>query len=425
MSLNLPLVLPKPRPLDRLTCITGTALKLTKMIVKTQSPPPLTTKSFHLSHLDQNAVRVYISTMCIFPVSISTFHQLSPPHLLIVHRSFLIRMKSENAIYALEHGLRRTLQTFPFLAGTLSLTDRHSGRLSLEYPVKVSDDEMRLLFHSKQIPYHKDNFPYSYTDLKRNSMPPGAFKSDIFVPDDLAMYPGVPPHAEGKVDFDLSNAPVMRVQANFIPGGLVLSTYIHHSVVDCTGVTAFWQVFSSNISAISGNEDFGNLGMSFLCYNKSSTNQHSTNEPSRISVLATTSHWQTAAISRSDHASADCYCDGTYSYPKTLPKETKCAQRLFVIPAQRICDYRERLRPHFPSDSQPTMCNVLAALVWTHVTRARAARLIKCGYTETSIGIATDLRRRYQPPVSTDYMGNMALFSRGTLSIADLTAEER
>jgi hypothetical protein len=70
------------------------------------------------------------------------------------------------------------------------------------------------------------------------------------------------------------------------------------------------------------------------------------------------------------------------------------------------------------------MCNVLAALVWTHVTRARAARLVRSGLTETNVGIATDLRRR-QRPVTADYMGNMALFSKGTLDIADLTAEDR
>lgn len=126
-----------------------------------------------------------------------------------------------------------------------------------------------------------------------------------------------------------------------------------------------------------------------------------------------------------ERSSADCYCDGTYSYLKTLPKQTQCTQRVFVISAERVRKYRERLRPHLPKDVPPTMCNVLAALVWTHVTRARADRLSKSGYTETNIGIATDLRRRQDPPVSASYMGNMALFSKGTLRISDLTAEKK
>jgi len=124
-------------------------------------------------------------------------------------------------------------------------------------------------------------------------------------------------------------------------------------------------------------------------------------------------------------ASADCYCDGPPRYLQTLPKETKCTQRLFVVPASRVREYRETLRTQFPKKTPPTMCNVLAALVWTHVTRARASRLTKCGLTETSIGIATDLRRRQRPPVSTDYTGNMALFSRGTMNVSDLTKEDR
>jgi hypothetical protein len=49
---------------------------------------------------------------------------------------------------------------------------------------------------------------------------------------------------------------------------------------------------------------------------------------------------------------------------------------------------------------------------------------MKHGFKETNIGIATDLRRRQQPPESADYMGNMALFSKGTMSIADLMAAD-
>jgi hypothetical protein len=125
------------------------------------------------------------------------------------------------------------------------------------------------------------------------------------------------------------------------------------------------------------------------------------------------------------NGTADCYCDGPPRYPQTLPKDTKCTQRLFIIPASRIREYRETLRAHLSEDTPPTMCNVLAALVWTHVTRARARRLTSCGLTKTSIGIATDLRRRQHPPAPVDYMGNMALFSRGTMNVSDLTAEDR
>ena len=83
-------------------------------------------------------------------------------------------------------------------------------------------------------------------------MPPSAFKSDMFVPHDLANYPGVPGNGEGKTDFDKSDAPAMRVQAFFIPGGLVLSMYMHHSVLDFSGIATFWKAFSANVTRVTG-----------------------------------------------------------------------------------------------------------------------------------------------------------------------------
>jgi hypothetical protein len=57
--------------------------------------------------------------------------------------------------------------------------------------------------------------------------------------------------------------------------------------------------------------------------------------------------------------------------------------------------------------------------------RARAARLGDCKDKESNIGIAVDLRKRLEPQLGTSYMGNMALFSKGTLKISDLVSEDR
>jgi hypothetical protein len=73
----------------------------------------------------------------------------------------------------------------------------------------------------------------------------------MFVPEDLANFSGVPRSGEGKVNFEKSDAPAMRVQAFFIPGGLVLSMYMHHSVFDFSGITTFWRTFSANVSKFS------------------------------------------------------------------------------------------------------------------------------------------------------------------------------
>lgn len=387
--IDLPRVSHKPWPLES---IATSASCLVKMIAKSPFPPPKRTRAFHLSHLDQNVVRVYTQTLSIFP--------------------FPDQSQAEAAIHALRAGLRLSLKRYPFLAGTLTLAERESGRLALEYPIEIADEEMACMFRSREIPLHPVTFPHTYEQLKQAGMPPSAFKSTMFVPQDFTNYPGIPTNGEGKVDFEKSDAPVMRIQAYFIPGGLVLSMYMHHSVLDFSGVTTFWKTYCANVSHISGLRTL---------------EDHERFDPSSTADAQSTMRVAIDNVTlKSNHNPvADCYCDGTYVYPKTLPEDSQCTQRLLVIPTARVRAYREQIRPYFPIDTPPTMCNVLAALVWTHVTRARAHRLISSGYTETNIGIATDLRKRQQPPVPAEYMGNMALFSRGTLTIADLTAEDR
>ncbi|KAF2833667.1 trichothecene 3-O-acetyltransferas-like protein [Ophiobolus disseminans] len=364
------------------------------MIVKADSPPLVETKSFHLSFLDQNVVRVYTQTLSIFP--------------------FPDDNGAEAAVKALTDGLHLTLQRFPFLAGTLSLADQESGRLTLRYPTKITADDMTKLLRSKQILFDHHTFPYTYEKLREKGMPSSAFHAAMFVPDDFVDYPGIPEFGEGQVDFKKSDAPAMRLQACFIPGGLVLSMYIHHTILDCSGVATFWTAFAANVSKAAGTREM---------------DKDEYFAP--VSVAEQQSHLRAALEARVPMPSrlvkspvADCYCDGIHPYERTLPSDTACAQRLLVVPAARIREYRERLRRHFSVDDPPTMCNVLAALVWTHVTRARGARLMRNGFSDTNIGIATDLRRRQQPPETNEYMGNMALFSKGTLRIADMMAED-
>lgn len=123
--------------------------------------------------------------------------------------------------------------------------------------------------------------------------------------------------------------------------------------------------------------------------------------------------------------SAEAYLEGTYKYEKSLPDDTECSMKFLIISADRIRTYRDYLKQYFPEATPPTICNVLAALLWIYVTRARAFRRGNCGDEKTKIGIATDLRRRMDPPLQESYTGNMAIFSTGTLHVGDFTADEK
>lgn len=309
------------------------------------------------------------------------------------------------AVGALADGIWVTLKTFPFLAGTVGPADPETGRISLRYPRKLPPDALNAgLFAYSKLSY-PDEFDKTYAELKKAGMPMEALRPEAVCPHFLRNYPGVPPLGEGLTrPFDRP-VPVSATQAIFIPGGLLLSIYIHHSVVDCAGLNNFWRHLALNV--------------------RERTCPHF---PALRTPLPDQSNLRMKldqSIPRVDSPTADAFTMEKFTYEHTLPDNTPCSVRLFLIPAAKIRAYREKLKEGLNPDIKLTICNVLAALIWIHITRARAARLLAAGCVETSNGIAVDTRRRLDPPMHEEYMGALALFTKATLPISHFLAEDR
>ncbi|KAF2790257.1 trichothecene 3-O-acetyltransferas-like protein [Melanomma pulvis-pyrius CBS 109.77] len=344
----------------------------------------MSAKELHLSVVDQNTVRVYTQLFLIF--------------------GFPDGNQAESAIKALAKGLQVTLTVLPFLAGTLRLVDSKSGKLSLTYPSKAPDVQSSRLLTSKHLP----DFPHTYKQLKSKGMPPSAITSKTFCPEDLRRFRGVPEDGEGIVDFTKSEAPVMRIQAFFVPGGLILGIYTHHAVLDFSGMNKFWENFAQSV--------FGQNDKSFPC-------ELDLPDQSKLrSQLDARIPMHAKGLDK-----IESYVNGKFEYQKTLPPgpETPRSQKLFVISAKRIRSFRSELQDQ--SGLQISICNVITALLWIHVTRARAPRLQlpEFNYEDSSIGISVNTRKRMTPQISDEYTGNMALFAKATRPIAKLIAEER
>jgi hypothetical protein len=193
-------------------------------------------KTLHLSVTDQNAARCFISTLQVFP--------------------FPDDINIEAAVKALAEGLRVTLQTLPFLAGTVGPADPITGKLSVSYPTKIPDLHDVGLFRFEKLTRPR-GYPHTYEQLKAGGMPPSAFPGRIFCPEVLRdkTIRGIPQYAEGLIACK-EIAPILAVQAFFFSGGMVLSCYLHHNVVDFQGVSTFWQHFAYNVRRQT-DSDFG------------------------------------------------------------------------------------------------------------------------------------------------------------------------
>jgi hypothetical protein len=183
--------------------------------------------NLHLSVKDQNSARCYTQTLQIFP--------------------FPDEHHIDTAVQTLSEALRFTLAKFPFLAGTIGPADTEdTGRLSLRYPTEGVDLQRTGLFASRKLSGNE----YTYAQLKEAGMPPSAFQGSDFCPDVLRnRKPAIPDNAEGIMPCT-HQTPVLAVQAFFIPGGLVLSIYVQHSVLDCCGISTLWKNFAENVQRV-------------------------------------------------------------------------------------------------------------------------------------------------------------------------------
>ncbi|KAF2742570.1 trichothecene 3-O-acetyltransferas-like protein [Sporormia fimetaria CBS 119925] len=347
-------------------------------------------ETFQLTYLDQNAARCYIQTLQVFP--------------------FDAEASMDVAVNALREALWATLQEMPFFAGTVGRADQKTGILPLRYPTQLSEEDKTRLFKHKVLT--PDEFPATYAHLKERGMPPSALAAHMFCPEVLRDMPGVPPNAEGTINC-LHPFPVLAVQAFFIQGGLVLSIYVSHNVVDCSGLAQLWKCYADSVSR---------LGLPPQPSKRS--------PPSAESLLATQIHevpnqsdlrgMLNARIPDIENPVADLFVREPFEYSKTLDDDTPCSAKIFIICYDRIRALRDQLRNTLAPGAHLSICNVIGALVWISVCRARAARLERGGHTTTRLGVAVDCRKNLDPPLDENFMGAMAIFAKAELPLSSL-----
>lgn len=344
-----------------------------------------TVKEIHLSVLDQSIYRQYEKNLVIFP-----FEDIS---------------NADAAIKALRTGLSSAFYQLPFLAGTLKLSDPSPGLLRAFYSIPTRRDHGdAMLTTSMALATHPE---FDYTVMERSGFPPAMLPSSAFCPLGLRSHAGLEhPYAEGSADAARGyRLPIMCSQATFIPGGLVLSVYTHHSVVDWKGIVRLLEEWSRGTS----------------CCEEQAQNIDVLDE--QDGKVVDTSIVRLALDATAHKSLADIVTDCpeiTTSLTKLpikplLPGRYHLQAKVLSIPTARVLALRSELQGH--TSVRISTFITIAALMWTHITRARSEALNVQGHSSTTLGIVVDTRKRLNNAIFKDAMGNMSLFAATLSSI--------
>jgi hypothetical protein len=319
-----------------------------------------------LTILDHTILRVYVRQLLIFPFP-NTSHE-------------------SDAIATLRAGLLATLRQYPFLAGTLEQTVPLGGAMIVRYPDKVDSGTVSQVLSVNRL----ESFGIDYNTLCNEGIPPSRLPSDVLCPLALRLHPGLDdPFAEGLTTFIKTRPiPVFAAQANFIPEGLILSAYTHHSIVDGTGIARLYQTWSGNTRSYERQEQA-----------LIQTNDIDPNIARRaFDSLALNAPIMDLPEFR--------YPGDPVPNPPLRNGPYKLNAKIFVFSASAI----DKLANSLSSITQERISSftALTALIWCQVTNARKTALIEKGIQMTTVGTAIDHRKRVGSLLPNDYIGNAA-----------------
>lgn len=310
-------------------------------------------------------LRVYVRQLLVFP--------------------FPVRFSRDDARVTLTAGLFATLKQFPFLAGTVAQTDLLTGAMAVRYPKSISAEVASQMLTTQFL----DTDALDYNTLNVQGVQPSQLPSDVFCPLALRSHPGLDdPYAEGLISFKNGEPlPAFAAQINFIPGGLILSAYTHHSVVDGTGIAKIYQTWSGHTRTYSPE----------------------TEESTQADAIS---------LNNARHAFDSLIVDAPimklpeFRYPgdpinlplREHPYEVDA--KLLVFPATTISRLATLLSA--ATKKRISTFNALTALIWCQITNARRAAMVEKGIAKTTVGIAVDHRKRVGTLLPSDYIGNCA-----------------
>jgi hypothetical protein len=249
------------------------------------------------------------------------------------------------SLEALQASIDATISQSPFLSGNLQIKSQETGRLQLTFQTEGS----RKLLKVKRFP----DFSHSYKELRALGMPMKYFGLEF------GPFETFRPDLSKPVE-------VFGVQANLIPGGLILATYVHHSVADGIGYSIVTTQIARNCYSFLEKSSGGDL--------QKTQNSYGNVEFSGVPWQGDQTYKNPLVSGIPGYTVYDSL--PTAASPLvSMPVATKLV-RTFVLHKSSIAKLKSLLISHLPKETPAenawiSTYDSIVALLWTSITIAR------------------------------------------------------
>jgi trichothecene 3-O-acetyltransferase len=305
--------------------------------------------------------------------------------------------------------VKSTVNAAPFLAGYVHPSpeeDNAIGRVEIRFTREDVDT-----FPTIQIrEYNDEEMPWTYDDLSNRGLPPSAIRPDL-----VSALPE---------NTDDGRAPVFRVQANLLDGGLIVSIYLHHCVTDGFGLGLL--VSGSILNNAHIRERTNGNPNSLMTNGRGDCSAGGEDELDAIAYIETRSRGK---LSRSKgYDTQREYSDNTPVHGDTAGRTAASPGRgcVFVIPHVKMDDFKSLIMKSLPKDDNDvtpfiTDHDVLQALLWHHLTQARKHSVNPAKVNSSTLLIPVNIRGRMIPPLPSSYFGSAVDFASVRQTIVHLS----
>ncbi|KPI43716.1 uncharacterized protein AB675_6226 [Cyphellophora attinorum] len=298
---------------------------------------------------------------------------------------------------------RKVVDAKPYLAGHVVPAPNSESQPGLA-EIHFTDHDFIAGHPSVKLEHISEaDIPYDYKELNEMKLPPSLIRPEIV----SALPEGI---SDGK-------APVFRLQANVVKGGLIVSTYLHHCISDGTGMGLI-------ITGSVLHDDFTfdrhleSKGFDTLGLNR------------RLSEFAN----QQTIVRR----------DLSWSFPNQISDRLFHHRRpttshstrpksdgrgcIFTFPKDRLLALWQELRTTAEAGDFISENDVLQALLWHHMTKARSRSPHLDRVSHSRLFTPVNIRSKLNRPLPDAYFGAAVDFALTELPMAhlcDITASNR